>query len=150
MKLARDWRNKNVIYGFYLFPNHDTSNILNISNPNVNPSLLSQTKCDNMFSDLQSDHIFSLFSCTYLVYVFFLLICSNYPLTSYRERCRNILLIGSRFNLIDPSTNIISRQMKNRDTEQNSKYYLKKYFNIAYSNTLTLFRFFDCNCILSL
>ena len=92
----------------YLFLNNDTSNIKNPSNPNVNSSLAFQTKCDNMFSDIQSDHIFSHFSGTYLVYVLFLLVCGNYPLTSKRGRCSNLLYIDSKLNRIDPSTNIIS------------------------------------------
>ena len=48
--------------------------------------------------------------------------------------CRNLLSIDFQLNKIDPSTNIISRQMQNGDTEPNSKYYLDKYFNIAYSS----------------
>ena len=35
-----------------------------------------------------------------------LLVCGNYPLTSKRGRCRNLLSIDSRLNRIDPSTNI--------------------------------------------
>ena len=42
------WK-ENVIDGFYLFSNHDTSNILNLSNPTVNLSLEYQTKWDNIF-----------------------------------------------------------------------------------------------------
>ena len=45
---------------------------------------------------------------------------------------------------------IFSHPIQNRNTEPNSKYSLKKYFQIVYSNALTLFRLFDCNCILSL
>ena len=56
---------------FIYFSNHDTSNIPNLSNPNVNLSLASQTKCNNMFSDPKSDHIFPHFLGTYLVYIFF-------------------------------------------------------------------------------
>ena len=108
MKLARDRWNKNVIDWFYLFSNHDNSNITNISNPNVNPSLASQTKCDNMFSDPKSDNIFSHLSGTYLVYILFLLVCGNCTLTSKRGRCRNLLSIDSQLNPINPSTNIIS------------------------------------------
>ena len=37
-------------------------------------------------------------------------------------------------NVIDPSTNIISCPIKSGDTEPNSKYYLEKYFNIAWIN----------------
>ena len=36
------------------------------------------------------------------------------------------------------------------DIKPNSKYSLKKYFQIVNSNALNLFRFLDCNCILSL
>ena len=92
----------------YLFSNQDTSNIPNLSNPNVNSSLASQTKCDNIFSDPKSDHIFSHFSGIYLVYILFLILCSNYPLTLKMGRCRNLLSIDSQLNWIDPSTNIIS------------------------------------------
>ena len=46
---------------FINFSNHNTSNIPNLSNPTVNSSLASQTKCDEMFSDPESDHIFSHF-----------------------------------------------------------------------------------------
>ena len=34
---------------------------------NVNMSLASQTKCDNMFLDPKSDHVFSHFLVTYMV-----------------------------------------------------------------------------------
>ena len=44
---------------FYIFSNHDISNISNLSNPTITLILASQTKCDNMFSYPQSDHIFS-------------------------------------------------------------------------------------------
>ena len=56
-------------------------------------SFASQTKCDIMFSDLESDHIFShfCFYVTYLVYILFLLVCGNYLLTLKMRRCRNIL-----------------------------------------------------------
>ena len=48
-----------------------------------------------MFSYPDSDYIFSHFLGKYLVYIFFLLICGNYPLTSKRRRFRNILYIDS-------------------------------------------------------
>ena len=95
------------LMGFIYFSNNDTSNIPNLLNPAVNSSLASQTKCDNMVSDRQSDHIFSHFLGTYLVYIFFLLVCGNYPLTSKRGRCRNLLSNYYQLNQIDPSTNII-------------------------------------------
>ena len=50
--------------GFSSFLNHDTSNTPNLSNPNVNLGLESQTKCDEMFSDPESDHTFSHFLVT--------------------------------------------------------------------------------------
>ena len=73
------------------YPNQYIPNISNIYNMNVNMILETQTKCDNMFSDPELYHIFSHFSVTYLVYVMFLLVCYNYPLTSKRGRCINIL-----------------------------------------------------------
>ena len=51
MKPDRDIWNKNAIEGFYHFSNHNTSNIPNLLNLTVNLSLVSQTKCDDMFSD---------------------------------------------------------------------------------------------------
>ena len=66
---------------FVDFLNEYMSNISNIYNPNVTLSSVSQTKCDNMFSYPKSDHIFSYFSVMYLIYIFFLFICGNYPLT---------------------------------------------------------------------
>ena len=107
MKLSRNRWNENVIDGFYLFSNYDTSNIPNLLNLNVNSSLAPQKKCDNMFSDPKWDHIFSHFLGTYLVYIFFLLVCGNYPLTSKRARCRNLLSIDYRLNRINPGTHTI-------------------------------------------
>ena len=91
---------------------------------NVNLGLASQTKCDDMFSDPELDHIFSHFLVTYLVYFLFILICGNYPLTLKRGRCRNLLSIDYRLNQIDPSTNIIS--LTNAD-----------HLNITLQNTLS-------------
>ena len=99
---------KNVIDWFYVFSNHNISNITNLSTPNVNSSLASQTKCDSIFSDPELDHIFSHFSGTYLVYISFIFVCDNYPLTLKMGRCRNLLYIDSRLNTIEPSKNIIS------------------------------------------
>ena len=115
---------------FIIFSSHDTSNISNLSNPNVNLSLASQTKCDNMFSDPESDDIFSNLLSTYLVYILFLLVCGNYPLNSKRGRCRNLLSINYRLNRIDPRTKN-PPQIQNGDTEPSSKYSLKKYFQIV-------------------
>ena len=97
---------KTLSTGIIYFSNQDTSNIPHLLNPNVNLSLTSQIKCDNMFSDPESDHIFPHFLGTYLLYFLFLLVCGNYPLTSKMIRCWNILSIDSRLNQIDPSTNI--------------------------------------------
>ena len=72
-------------------------------------------KCDDMFSDTESDYIFSHLSVTDLVYILFLLVCGNYPLTSKRGGYSNILLVDSRLNRIDPSTNNISLPMQIRD-----------------------------------
>ena len=85
-------------------------------------------KCDDMFSDPELDYIFLHFSVTNLVYILFLIVCGNHPLTSKRVRCRNLLYFDSQLNQIEPSTNIISRPMQSGDTGQNSKYYLEKYF----------------------
>ena len=71
IKMARNQWNKNIIDKFFLFSYHNNSNVPNLSNPNVNLSLASQNKCDNMFSDPESDNIFSHFLGTYLVYIFF-------------------------------------------------------------------------------
>ena len=79
---------------FIYFSNHDTSNIPNFSNPTVNSSLASQTKCHKMFLDSESDHMF-------------LLVCGNYPPTPKWGRCRNLLFIDSWLNWIDASTNNI-------------------------------------------
>ena len=97
---------KTLSTSYVLFSKHNTSILSILSNPNVNSSLASQTKCDNVFSYPQLDHIFSHFSGTYLVYILCLLVCGNYPLTPKRGRCRNLLSIDSQLNRIDPSTNI--------------------------------------------
>ena len=91
MERARDKCETNVTDGFYQFSNNDISNISISTNKNVNLSLASQMKCDNMFSDPGSDHICSNFSVTHLLYILFLLVYGNCPLTLKRGRCRNIL-----------------------------------------------------------
>ena len=105
--------------GLIDFFSQDISIISNLCNPNVNLSLLSQAKLDNIFSHTDSDHIFSHFSVMYLVYILFLLVCGNYLLTLKMGRCRNPLKVDSRLNQIDPGTNIIYQPMKIRDTEPN-------------------------------
>ena len=92
---------------------------LNINSPNVNLNLKLQTKCYNMFSDSELDHIFPHFSVTYLDYNLFLLVGGNY---SKKGRYRNLLYVVPRLNQIDLSTNIISRPMQRGDTDPNSKY----------------------------
>ena len=52
-------------------------------------------------------YIFTFFSGKYLVYILFLLVCGDYPLTLKRRSCRNLLSIDSWLKWIDPSTNII-------------------------------------------
>ena len=56
---------------FIGYLNQCISNISNLYNTNVNMSLESQMKCDNILSDPKSDHISSHFSVTYLVYIYF-------------------------------------------------------------------------------
>ena len=76
---------------FIDYSNKYISNISNIYNLNVNMSLASKTKCDNMFLDTELDNIFSHSSVTYLVYTFFLLVCGYYTRTSKMVRCTNLL-----------------------------------------------------------
>ena len=67
-------------------------NISQISTIRKNMSLASQTKCDIIFSDPKSDHIFPhFFSVTYMAYILFVLIFGNDPLDSKRGRCWNQL-----------------------------------------------------------
>ena len=76
---------------FLEFSNEYISNISNIYNPNVNLSLASQIKRDKIFPDTKLDNIFSHFSVMYLVYILFLLVCGNYPITLKSGRCINLL-----------------------------------------------------------
>ena len=62
----------------------------------------------HVFRYRESDHIFSHFLGTYLVYILFLLVCSKYLITLKNGRWRNLLSIDSRLNQIEPSTNNIS------------------------------------------
>ena len=115
---ASDQWNKKFIDGFINFW-LIISQISEISaNQNVNLRLASQMKCDNMFSDPESDHISSHFSVTHLVYIFFLFVCGNYPLTSKRGRCRDLLEVDSWFNWINLITNIISWPVQSRDLKK--------------------------------
>ena len=54
--------------------NRYITNISNMYNPNVNMSLASQTKHENMFTDTKSDNIFLHFSVNFLVHILFLLL----------------------------------------------------------------------------
>ena len=90
-KHARDQCNKNFINSFSLLLNQHISNISNLYNPGINLSLESQTICYHMFSYPKSYHIFFIFLVKYLIYILFLLVCGNFPLTSKTVRCWNLL-----------------------------------------------------------
>ena len=150
MKFAHDRWSKRIMDGCYLFSNHDTSNIPNLLHPTINLSLASQTKCDSMFSDPKSDHIFSYLLGTYLVYIFFLSYVVIILLLWRGEGAGIYCPLITDWIESTQAQILFPRQIQNGDTEPNSKYCLKEYLNIAYSNTLTLFKFFGYNCILSL
>ena len=128
-----------------------------ITIPQIFQSIESERKFELSILNEMRQHVFRSgvrsYIFTFLGYVpglyIFLLVCGNYPLNSKRGSCRDLLSIDSRLKRINPSTNI-SRTIQNGDTEPNSKYSLKKYFQIVQSKSLTLFRLFDCNCILGL
>ena len=83
---------ENFIDGFYRFLNQYISNISNIYNSNVNMSLASQTKCDNMISDPGVGSYIFTFPPSYVPGLcIFLLVCVKYPLNLKRGRCRNLL-----------------------------------------------------------
>ena len=63
-----------------LLSNQYISNLYNLYNLDVNLSLASQTICDHMFPDPQSDHISPFFCCVLGLYIF-LLVCGHFPLT---------------------------------------------------------------------
>ena len=88
-------------------------------------SLKSNRTFELRISNEMWQHIFGSYIYTFLGYVpglyIFLLEYGNYPLTSKRRRCRNILSIDSRLNRIDPSTNIISPSNAERGYEKKSK-----------------------------
>ena len=141
---------KTPLTGFIDFDNHYIPNISNLYNPNVNMSLASQTKCDNMFFDTESDHIFSHFPVTYLVYIFFLsyvviihllwrgegvgIYCKLIPDWIKYTRVQILFLTQCRAG--------IQNQILNTTWKIISIYHRLI--------TLTLFRFFDWNYILSL
>ena len=84
-----------------------------------------------MFSDPESDHIFSHFFGKYLVYILFLLVCGNYSLTLKRGGVGiYCALIPGLFEL-NQAKILFPHKIKNGDTEPNYTYCLKEYFNIA-------------------
>ena len=117
--------------------------------------LASQTKCDKIISDpIRSRIIY--FHVFLFVFVpglyFFLGVCGNYPLTSKKLRCRNLLYVGSRLNWIESTRAQISFPAQCRAGIQNqirnTTWIIISIQHIVI--TLTLFGFFDCNRILSL
>ena len=78
--------------GFIAFSNNDTSNIPNMFNPDVNLRLVSQIKFYDMFSDPESDHIFSQLLVTYLVYFFY---SCKWIIATY-EKTQNINQVRTR------------------------------------------------------
>ena len=135
---------------FLNFLNQYISNLSNIYNPSVNISLASQMKCDKMFSDPKSDHIFSHFSVTFLVYIFFF----SYVVIHHLFRIRggvgiyckliNYWIESTQAQILFPSQCRSGIQNQIRITNWRS---ISIYLGVI---TLTLFRFFDCDCILSL
>ena len=111
---------KTLSTGFIYFSNHDTSNIPNISNPNVNLSLAYQTKCDNMFSYPESDHIFHISRVrTWFIFCVF----SYVAIIHLLRRGEGV---GIYCQLIpdwieSTQAQMFSRQIQNGDTEPNSK-----------------------------
>ena len=100
------------------FHPYSTSNIPNISNPNINLSLKPQTKCDDIISDPESDHIFShLFSYVVIIH----LLQSGGGVGIY---CPLI----PRWIESTWAKMLSSCQIQNGDTEPNSKYYLEEYW----------------------
>ena len=68
---------------------------------------ISNEMWQHIFRSVVGSYILKFFSVTYLVYIFFLIVCGNYPLTSKRGRCRNLLSNNPRLNWIYLITNII-------------------------------------------
>ena len=56
-------------------------------------SVASQRKCDVMFSDPESNYIWSYvgFSFIHLIYILLLIVYGSYPLTSNRGSCNTLL-----------------------------------------------------------
>ena len=108
IRLAHHRWKKNFIDGFYLFfksrylkyPKYLESN-------SKSEFSISNEMGQHVFISAVGSYVFIFFSDTYLVYIFLLLVCGNYPLTSKRGRCRNLLSIDCQLNRINPSTNII-------------------------------------------
>ena len=119
--------------GFINFSNHDTSNIPDLSNTNVNPSLTSQTKMWlHVFRSGVRSYIF-IFS-GYVPDLYFVF---SYVVIIYLLRRGGV--VGIYCQLIPDwiestwAQILLSCQMYNRDIEPNSRYYLGEYFNIKYS-----------------
>ena len=68
---------------------------------------ISHQMWQHVFRSGVGSYIFTFFSGMYLVYIFFLLVCGNYPFTPKMGWCRNLMSIDSWLNQIDPWTNII-------------------------------------------
>ena len=60
------------------------------------------------FSYPKSDHNFHFCFDTYLAYILFIILCSNFPLTLKTGMCWNLLQFYSQLNQIDSRHNIIS------------------------------------------
>ena len=142
--------NKNSLTGFIAFLNHNTSNIPNLSNLTVNLGLVSQPKCDDMFLDLKSDHIFSYFLVTYLVYIYIFsfvvimhLLRRGGGIGIYCQLIPNLIkLTRSQILFLTQCMSRIQNQIGNTTWRSISIYHRVI--------TLTLFIFFDCNRIRSL
>ena len=149
---ANDWRKKNVIDGFLKCPNKYISNISNLYNPNKNMSLAYQMKCDIIFSDPESDHIFShsCFSVTYLVYIYLF----SYVVIIHLLRIGKCVAIYCRL-IIDwiESTQariLFTAQCRagiHNQIRNNTWRSISIYHRLI---TLNIFRLFDCNHILSI
>ena len=68
---------------------------------------------------------------TYLVYILFLLVCSNYLITLKNRRCRNLLSIDYWLNWIDPSTNIIFPPNAERGNRTKIEIFLEEVFQYS-------------------
>ena len=112
-------RTKFSLTGFSNFSNHHTSNIPDLLNITVNLSLAYQTRCDDMFSDPESDNILSHFFVTYLIiFCFFLYVILIYLPKRGEDVGINCIFIPDW--IISTRAQILfSCQMQNGDTEPN-------------------------------